>query len=93
MLGRDIVPRFRETIVRQLTETATLARDRLPKLSFDLPLWQSPVEDTAQLLAPTAESSELFWESKGWAVQWDGYALFGDQNYETSNTDTQRESK
>ena len=87
MLARDIVPRFRETIVRQLTQTATLARDRLPRLNFNLPLWQSPVQETDRQLAPRAESSELFWESKGWALKWDGYALFGDQGYEASNKD------
>ena len=88
MLARDIVPRFRETIVRQITQTATFARDRLPKLNFNLPLWQSPVQDTSQKLAPRAESSELFWESEGWALRWDGYALFGDQGYEASNTES-----
>ena len=87
MLGREIAPRFRETIVRQLTQTATLARARLPKLNFNLPLWQSPVRDTGRQLAPRAESSELFWESKGWALKWDGYALHGDQAGEAGNTD------
>jgi hypothetical protein len=87
MLARDIVPRFREIIVRQLTQTATLARARLPRLNFGLPLWQSPVPDTGRQLAPRAESSELFWDSKGWALKWDGYALFGDQACETDSTD------
>lgn len=87
MLARDIVPRFRETVVRQLTQTATLARDRLPRLNFNLPLWQSPVQETGRQLAPRAESSELFWESKGWELKWDSYALFGDQGYEASNKD------
>jgi hypothetical protein len=87
MLARDIVPRFRESIVRQLTQTATLARDRLPKLNFSLPLWQSPVQDTGRQLAPRAESSELFWESKGWALKWDGYALLGDQGYKADSSD------
>ena len=88
MIARDIVPRFRETIVRQLTQTATFARDRLPKLNFNLPLWQSPVQDTGRQLAPRAESSELFWESKGWALKWDGYALYGDQGCEAGGADT-----
>jgi hypothetical protein len=87
MLTRNIVPRFRDTIVRQIAQTATRARARLPKLNFGLPLWQSPIQETGRQLAPTMESSELFWESKGWALKWDGYALLGDQGYETDSTD------
>jgi hypothetical protein len=87
MLVRDIVPRFRETIARQLSQTATFARDHLPKLNFGLPLFQSPLQEANRLLAPRATSSELYWESKGWALKWDGYALHGDQGYEASNTD------
>ena len=76
MSARNIGPKFRDSIVPQLAQRMTLVRARLPKLNLKLPQWPSSVRDASQQLAPKKESSELFWEAKSWALQWDGYALF-----------------
>jgi hypothetical protein len=81
MLARDIV-KFRDDIVPQLTQKVTLARARLPRLNWRLPQWQFPSQAAGRGVAPSNESSELYWEAKSWALQWDGYALFGDQTYD-----------